>query len=47
MKNTLSYTSVTISRLKRRCLEEHRQGCLRNLCDTRYIYFCSDGYATS
>ncbi|MGP1928986.1 MAG: hypothetical protein ACTS78_04515 [Arsenophonus sp. NC-WZS1-MAG3] len=44
MKTTLFSTTVIISKLKHRCLEEHRKGCLRNLRDTHYVYFCSDSY---
>ncbi|MGG2141013.1 IS256 family transposase [Symbiopectobacterium sp. RP] len=36
-------SASTISRLKQQWLEEHRQWCLRDLSDTRYVYFWADG----
>lgn len=36
-------SASTISRLKQQWLEEHRQWCLRDLSDTRYVYCWADG----
>lgn len=36
-------SASTISRLKQQWLEVHRQWCLRDLSDTRYVYFWADG----